>query len=315
MGGSLGRGHSSRTMDLALVIDLECWYHSEYLEPYLPARLDDHMPQSVLPMLDLLDRYDTRATFAVLGAVAERYPQLLRLIFDRGHEIASHGCSHKMLSQLSKKEFEDEILRSIDLVTSITGERPVGFRAPSFSMERSTSWALQVLEEQGFEYDASIFPIRSGLYGVPGAPICPYRPSIDDVTKEDPEGNIVEFPMTVLRAGVNIPIAGGFYLRVLPYWFLRLALRTVIRRRPGIVYLHPWETYAQTPRLEGLPRLSRLVAYHGLAGTAYKFERLLGDFTFKPVREVLSDIGLMANRKSTAQERRDAAIACGDVQG
>jgi polysaccharide deacetylase family protein (PEP-CTERM system associated) len=228
-----------------------------------------------------------------LGVVAERQPELIKSIFAREHEIASHGYSHTMLYELSPQEFEQEIVKSVDLLTSITGERPVGFRAPSFSLNNSTRWALPILQKHGFKYDASVFPIKTSLYGVPRAPLHPYKPSLEDVTQESQDGNIVEFPMTVFKMGINIPVAGGFYLRVLPYWFLKFALKRIAQTRPVIIYIHPWETYRRTPRLSNMPYFSRFVTYHGINKALGKLEGLLSEFRFNPIREVLAEQGLI----------------------
>ena len=270
----------------ALVVDLEHWHSNEFLTKYLPEELVDQVPESVRPILDLLDRYNVRATFAVLGSVAEKHPELVKEIYNQGHEIASHAWSHKTLYALGKEDFEDEVRRSVDLLTSITGERPVGFRAPSFSIDNSTKWALEILEKYGFKYDASVFPINTMLYGVPNAPLHIYRPSKADITKEDPSGNIIEFPMTVLKMGMNIPIAGGFYLRVLPIWFLKHGIREVNKDRPAIIYIHPWETYSRTPRLK-IPMFSRFVAYYGINSALMKLKGLLKEFEFESIRNVL----------------------------
>jgi len=270
----------------ALVVDLEHWHSSEFLTEYIPAEPVDQVPESVRPILDLLDRYHVRATFAVLGSVAEEHPELVREIYDRGHEVASHAWSHKTLYDLGKEAFEDEIRRSVELLESITGVSPVGFRAPSFSIDNSTKWAFEILEKYGFEYDASIFPIKTMLYGVPNAPLHIYRPSREDVTKEDPNGKLLEFPMTVLNIGKNIPIAGGFYLRVLPLWFLKYGIREVNKDRPAILYIHPWETYSGTPRLK-IPWFSRFVTYYGITSALRKFEDLLNEFKFASISEVV----------------------------
>lgn len=270
----------------ALVVDLEHWHSSEFLTDYLPSKPVDQVPESTPPILDLLDKYNVRATFAVLGSVAEKHPELVKEIYDRGHEIASHAWSHKTLYELGKEAFEDEIIRSINLLHSITGERPVGFRAPSFSIDNSTKWAFEILESNGFEYDASVFPIKTMLYGLPSAPLHIYRPSKMDITREDPNGKIIEFPMTVLKIGKNIPIAGGFYLRVLPLWFLRRGIREVNKDRPAIIYIHPWETYSGTPTLN-LPLFSRFVTYHGINSALYKLDSLLKEFKFEAIADVL----------------------------
>lgn len=271
----------------ALCIDLEYWWCSEFLTKYLPEEREDQIVESVIPILELLDRYKTKASFFILGAVAERYPEMVKNIFDKGHEIASHCYSHIMLQNLGKEKFEEELERSVDLLYSITGERPIGFRAPSFSLDNSTIWALEILSRHGFRYDASVFPIKTMLYGVPKAPLHIYRPSMDDITKEDSDGRIIEFPMSIIKLGRNIPIAGGFYLRVLPLWFLKFAIRRVNRAKPAIVYVHPWETYHKTPRLDNISRFSKFVTYHGINSTLEKLECLLREFKFAPVREIL----------------------------
>jgi len=270
----------------ALVVDLEHWHSSEFLTEHIPAEPVDQVPESVRPILDLLDRYHVRATFAVLGSVAEEHPELVKEIYDRGHEVASHAWSHKTLYDLGKEAFEDEIKRSVELLESITGVSPVGFRAPSFSIDNSTKWAFEILEKYGFEYDASIFPIKTMLYGVPNAPLHIYRPSREDVTKDDPNGKLLEFPMTVLNIGKNIPIAGGFYLRVLPLWFLKYGIREVNKDRPAILYIHPWETYSGTPRLK-ISLFSRFVTYYGINSALYKLESLLNEFKFKRIKDVI----------------------------
>ena len=237
-------------MDNAIVVDLEHWYSSEFLTPYLPKHMPDQVVEATRPILDLLDRYNVKATFAVLGSVAQNHPGLVREIYDQGHEIACHAYSHKTLFELGRAAFDDEIQRSVALLWSITGERPRGFRAPSFSVDNSTKWAFEVLEKYGFEYDASVFPVKTMLYGMPDAPLHIYRPSRDDVARHDPDGKIVEFPMTVLKMYRNLPIAGGFYLRALPLRLLHAGFRQVNRTRPSILYIHPWETYPGTPTAE-----------------------------------------------------------------
>lgn len=276
----------------ALCVDVEPWYCNEFLVKYLPSKREQQIGEALKPILHLLDKYKTKATFFVLGIVAEKHSEVVREIDDAGHEIASHAYSHKRLHELGEEKFEEEIKRSVELLESITGEKPIGFRAPSFSINQSTNWALKILEKYGFKYDCSVFPIKTMLYGVPGAPLHPYKPSLNDVTKEDTNGGIIEFPMTVLRVGVNIPIAGGFYLRVLPLWFLKFGIRKVNQTRPAIIYIHPWETYPQTPRL-GIPLFPKFVAYYGINTALRKFEGLLRDFEFAPVSKVLHDISLI----------------------
>lgn len=287
-------------MKNALVIDLEHWYSNEFLTKYLPSEKVNQDVEAVKPIIDLLEKYNVSATFAVLGTYAERNNELIKKIYDKGHEIQSHGCSHKSLHELGKDAFEDEIRRSVDILESITGEKPVGFRAPSFSIDNSTKWAFEILEKYGFKYDSSIFPIKTMLYGEPKAPVNIYKPSKENVVKSDPDGKIIEFPMTVLKIGINIPIAGGFYLRVLPLWFLKLGIRLVNKKRPAIIYIHPWETYPNTPRFK-LPIFSKFVAYYGINASLSKFEKLLEEFEFTTIKEILTDYSYLSDSSIKSQ--------------
>ena len=268
-------------------IDLEYWWCNEFLIDHIPEKKDDLIYQSVAPLVDLLEKYNTRATFFVLGVVAEEHPDLIDNIFERGHEIACHSYSHRTLYDLGKEKFDNEIENSKRLLFKY---RPIGFRAPSFSLNNSTKWALEILEKYGFQYDSSIFPIKTMLYGVPQAPSQSYRPCYGDVAQHDPNGNIIEFPLTTIKFGnVNIPISGGFYLRVLPLWFLIRGIKCVNRDRPAVIYIHPWETYPKTPRME-VSAFSKFVAYQGISSSLKKLESLLKNFKFKPIRDVLDEV-------------------------
>ena len=270
----------------ALVIDLEHWHCIELLRNHQIVDPVDQVLESVMPILDLLSKYKIKATFAVLGTVAEQHPQLIAEICDHGHEIASHAWSHKTLHELGRDAFEDEILKSISLLESITGEKPIGFRAPSFSLDNSTKWALDILEKYNFEYDASIFPMKTILYGVPGAPLHIYRPDKEDLTREDPDRKIVEFPQTVLDIGVTIPMSGGFYYRVLPFEFIKYSIHKINRKRPALLYFHPWEMYSPTPRIK-MSLFSSFITYHGINSLYNKFEILLKEFKFDCIKNVI----------------------------
>jgi len=275
----------------ALTIDVEHWWCNEFLKKYLPENREDQLVDSVKFILDILDRYSVRATFFVLGSAAEEHPEVLEMIYERGHEIGSHAYSHEPLYRLTKEQFEEEIKQSIKIIHKTTGEKPLGFRAPNFSINNKTKWAFEILEKYGFRYDSSIFPIRTNLYGVPNAPLTPYRPSKEDVSKHDPNGKIIEFPLSVLRlVRINIPISGGFYLRVFPLRFIKWALKKVSKERPAVIYIHPWEIYPYTPRLK-VPLLVRFEAYHGTGLPALrKFEILLREFKFKPIGDIIDEI-------------------------
>ena len=271
----------------ALGVDVEYWWCNEFLTKYLPEKKENQITESIDIILNLLDKYNSKATFFVLGMIAEENPDIIEKIYNKGHEIASHAYSHKTLYELGEEGFEDEIQKSMEIIGKY---KPIGFRAPSFSVNNTTKWVFDILEKYGFEYDSSIFPIKTELYGVPNAPLHPYRPSKNDVAKSNHEGKIIEFPLTVLRcAGLNIPIAGGFYLRTLPLWFLIRGMKRVNRDRPAIIYIHPWELYSKTPRMNA-PLKSRFIAYNGINSTFKKLETLLQEFSFVPVRELLNDV-------------------------
>ncbi|MDD3856815.1 MAG: polysaccharide deacetylase family protein [Methanoculleus sp.] len=273
----------------ALSIDLEFWWCNEYLNKFLPRDREDHFKASLKPLFASLDAFDVKATFFVLGAVAERYPEVVHEIHRSGHEIACHAYSHKPLHSMDQREFEGELKKSLELLADYN---PVGFRAPSFSLNNRTKWALESLEKYGFQYDSSIFPVRTQLYGVPDAPVGIYRPSRDDVTVHDPDGPIIEFPLSIVRFGINIPISGGFYLRSLPKQVLSWGVGKVAAQRPANIYLHPHDIYPGPPRLE-VPFISRFITYHGIHTSLEKLIMLMMKFSFMPIGALLDELSLL----------------------
>ena len=276
----------------ALTIDLEYWHSSGFLKDHIPKNMPDQILESTTIILNLLNKYNTRATFFVLGVVAEKYPGLIESIHEAGHEVASHGYSHEFLHKLTREDFERGMKKSTTLLRSITGERPLGFRAPYFSINQGTAWALDVLKKLGYRYDSSIFPVSPKLtrmYGVPNAPFYPYYISSKDIASKS-EGGLIEFPASAIKLfGLNVPVAGGFYMRLFPSWFLKYAIRKINHKnKPAISYIHPWEIYRKTPRLN-LPISTRFVTYQGIRSGAKKFEGLLRNFRFRPAGEVLAD--------------------------
>ncbi len=271
----------------ALSIDLEEWYHSELVEGRRSSI--SQAAEATRPILDLLDRYQTKASFFVVGEVAEQNPDLIRSIFQKGHEIGCHTFSHKLVWNLNEGLFRAELERFHSVMEDILGQVKIkGFRAPCFSIDNRNLWALKVLRDTGYQYDTSIFPLRiNPLYGIRGAPTRPYRISLDDVRKEDAQSPLLEFPLCPLRIGrLKIPISGGFYLRALPQLFLRWGLRRINRSQPFLVYFHPWEGYEKTPRFN-LPLFNRVVSYYGISSALKKFEYLLNHFKFDRVDQVL----------------------------
>jgi polysaccharide deacetylase family protein (PEP-CTERM system associated) len=271
----------------ALSIDLEEWYHSELVgerkSPFSQAA------EATQPILDLLDQYQTKASFFIVGEVAEQNPSLVQSIFQRGHEIGCHTFSHRLLWKLDENLFREELEHFRSVMEKILGKPKInGFRAPCFSLDNRTRWALRVLLEFGYQYDASIFPLKiNPLYGISGAPTRPYRLSFEDVRKEDPQSPLMEFPLCPLMiGGLKIPISGGFYLRALPTSFLYWGLKKINRSQPFLVYLHPWEGYEKTPKFK-LPLYNRVISYYGISSVLKKFEFLLKHFRFSRIDQAL----------------------------
>ncbi len=274
----------------ALSIDLEEWYHSELVEgrrsPF------SQVEEATRPILDLLDRYQTKASFFIVGEVAEQNPDLVQSIFQRGHEIGCHTFSHTLLWRLDEGLFRDEMEHFHFVIEKILGKIKIkGFRAPCFSLDNRSKWALRVLLDFGYQYDTSIFPVKlSPLYGMSRAPIHPYRISLEDLRKEDPQSPLIEFPISLLPFGkLRIPIAGGGYFRMYPLPLLYWGLKRMSRQHSFLIYYHPWEGDPKTPRLK-LSIFNRIVSYYGLSSGLRKLEFLLKHFKFTRVDHIL---GLM----------------------
>ena len=276
----------------ALSVDLEEWYHPELVRGHvMPGEARPQIEAAARPILRLLDRYGVRATFFIVGEVAQSAPELVHEIAEAGHEIGCHGMSHRPLEALQADELRAELRRYAGLMASLSVDDIVGFRAPTFSLNNDTRWAVPILREFSYQYDSSIFPLRNYMYGVADCPPTPYLLGDSDVTRPDPQGALWEFPMSVYRLGRwKMPVCGGFYLRALPFVVIRALLQRINARGwPFVIYLHPWETYSGTPRLRKLPWVSQAVTYSNIGGALGKLERLLQAFSFAPLRQVLAD--------------------------
>jgi polysaccharide deacetylase family protein (PEP-CTERM system associated) len=264
----------------ALTIDFEDWYQGLEIAREHWDRFEERIEISGRRLLGVLAEANTRATFFVLGQVAQRHPHLVREIHDAGHEIATHGESHQFLYRMTHKGLRAELKGAVDTLQAITGRAILGHRAPFFSVTSKSLWALDVLEELGFRYDSSIFPVRNYRYGIPDAPRWPYR------VRET--GRLLEFPISTWRLlGANLPVAGGAYFRIYPYAFTRLGLRSINRKgHPAVFYLHPWELDPDHPRIP-VPRRIAATHYFNLSATEGRLRRLVQDFQFAPMSEVL----------------------------
>ena len=234
-------------------------------------------------LLSLFDGAGVRATFFVLGWVAERCPGLVRQIVDRRHELASHGYAHQLVYDQSPGEFREDVRRAKGLLEDVGGVPVRGYRAPSYSVVERSLWALDVLIDEGYAYDASIFPIHHDRYGIPNAPR-----HVHVLTRES--GTIIEAPPSTVRYGrLNLPIAGGGYFRLLPYWFTRWGIARLnrIEQRPAIFYLHPWEIDPGQPRIAA-SLASRVRHYRNLDRTEPRLRALLQEFSFTTLLEILA---------------------------
>jgi polysaccharide deacetylase family protein (PEP-CTERM system associated) len=265
----------------ALTADFEDWYQGLEIPLEKWDTFEDRLASSGRRLLRLFAEAGVRGTFFILGAVAERHPELVREIAAQGHEIATHGWSHTLVYRMSPEIFRTELRRSVQLLEELAGCKILGHRAPFFSITRASSWALDVLGEEGLRYDSSIFPVVNYRYGIKDAPRWPYEVRGDSWT-------LTEFPVTTWRMlGRNLPVAGGAYFRLYPYALTRAALRSINGAgHPAVFYLHPWELDPDHPRIR-LPRRIALTHYANLAATERRLHRLLRDFRFAPLKEVL----------------------------
>lgn len=276
----------------AITVDVEDYFHvSAFASSISTDEWDDHrlrVEANTRRLLDLFDSNDIKATFFVLGWVAERKPELIREIAQRGHEVACHGYSHQLVYNQKPDVFREETLRSKALLEDIIAEPVYGYRAASYSITNRSLWALDTLAEAGFEYDSSIFPVRHDRYGIPDAPEEPHQLTT-------PNGSsLIEFPLSTAHVlGYRLPVAGGGYFRLYPYWLTRMGLSQVNRRgMPFIFYLHPWEVDPDQPRVEA-GWLSRFRHYNNLDKCESRLRQLVQDFEFTTAREVLSGRGLL----------------------
>lgn len=270
----------------ALSVDVEDYFHVAALArvvspkdwPSLPSRVE----QNTERLLELFERTGNRATFFVLGWVAERYPKLIRALADAGHEVASHGYSHQLVYSQTPAVFTEETRRSKKLLEDIVQKPVTGYRAASYSITQKSLWALDILAELGFTWDSSIFPIRHDNYGIPGSPRAPYA------IRTSNGGTIREFPLTTARIfGMTIPAAGGGYFRQFPYPLFRYLFNQASEggQTPQMFYLHPWEIDPGQPRYNNASWLSRFRHYTNLDRCLPRLERLLADFHFDTVSE------------------------------
>lgn len=270
----------------ALTIDVEDYFHVAAFEKVVRVedwdRYESRVEKNTEHILAMLDDAHVSATFFILGWVAERYPHLVRRIAEAHHEVACHGYTHRRITTLSPEEFRWEIRHAKQILEDAAGVPVWGYRAPSYSVTTASWWALDILMDEGFKYDSSIFPIRHDLYGIPN-----YQ-RFAHVIHGKEAGEIVEFPLSTIRVGgVNLPVAGGGYFRLFPYAVTHWAIRylNAYAKQPAIVYFHPWEIDPMQPRIQASWK-SHLRHYTNLKRMEAKLRALLSHFAFAPMREV-----------------------------
>lgn len=278
-----------RSLPSGLSVDVEDYYHVEAFADRIHPETWSQYPRRVADntrrVLQLFDEGNARATFFVLGCVAEQEPALVREITASGHELGCHSHMHRRVSQMTPKEFREDLRRARGAIEDASGEKVIGYRAPTFSIVEKSLWAVEVLAEEEFLYDSSVFPIKHDLYGMPHAPRFLYQWSCGSGKP------LYEIPpLTVRFAGRNLPVAGGGYLRILPMWYTRWALRRIGRRdgRPSVVYFHPWEIDPGQPRISGTLR-ARLRHYSNLGRMGERIWELLRTAKFVSLRTYLEN--------------------------
>ena len=289
----------------ALTVDVEDYFQVSAFESRIDRSSWDRYPTRVqkntLRMLEIFADLDVRATFFVLGWVAERFPELVQTIRAAGHEVGSHSQMHRLVYEMSPQEFREDVRRSRDVLQQAVGERVRIYRAPSFSITRQSLWALEILVEEGFEIDSSIFPVRHDRYGIPDA-----EPSIHEV--RTPSGSLWEVPGTVVRRwGCNLPVSGGGYLRLLPLALTSHWLRQINDResRAFMLYVHPWEIDPQQPRLRLGSLLSRWRHYQHLDTCEAKLVSLVKEFRFDTLSTVVRHVAGQASLATKSRIRDD----------
>lgn len=270
-------------MKNALTIDVEDWFCAHNISLIIGRnnwdKCEPRIERNMEFILDTLDKYKIKATFFVLGWIAERFPNIVKELDIRGHEIGTHSYSHTLITNQTPEEFREDIVKSIDVIRHITRSPILGFRAPSFTITKKTLWALDILAENNIKYDSSVFPIGFHPdYGVADAPLTPYK-----ITEK-----IIEFPLTCVEIlGKRVPISGGAYFRLLPYSIIQKGLKKINNQNnPFVFYIHPWEFDPDQPKVN-LPFLRKMRHYYNLNKTKKRFIKLINEFEFAPMKEVL----------------------------
>jgi polysaccharide deacetylase family protein (PEP-CTERM system associated) len=263
----------------AMTVDVEDYFQVSAFAAHIPRESWESIPcrveRNIDRILTLLDERQAKATFFTLGWIAERYPAMVKRIVSNGHELASHGWAHQRVSDQKPQEFLDDIVRSKSLLEDISGQKILGYRAPSFSIGSNTLWALDLLEEAGYRYSSSIYPIQHDHYGMPNAPRFAFYPKNN--------GGLLELPVTTVRLFKrNIPAGGGGYFRLWPYTFSHWLIQRInhLEKHSAIFYFHPWEIDYEQPRQQGINAKTRFRHYFNLRHMEKRVKALTRDFSW-----------------------------------
>ncbi|MFQ5601723.1 MAG: XrtA system polysaccharide deacetylase [bacterium] len=275
-----------------LTFDIEDWYHPTlaYGDSLDTKNIEPRVVEPTLRILNMLEQTKNRATFFVLGEVAEKFPDLVKAMIDQGHEVASHGFCHDLVYDYTKYQFETDIKKSVEVLEGITNQKVQGYRAPSWSLNSHTDWAWEILHEHGFQYDSSLYPFETYLYGDNSSPRFQYEIELKDGEK------LIEIPPSALEVmQKRLPFSGGFFLRIFPLWYIYRGIRQYNnQQKPAVMYLHPWELDVEQPRLT-LKAKDRFILYANLKNTEKKLRRLLQKIKFTSIKEYLSLLGCSPN--------------------
>ena len=278
-----------------LGIDFEEWFHPELIQKYI-KKTDNELSvvNGIDKILELLRKNDTYATFFMVGELLEKKPELMDKILDGNHEIAFHTMYHNRLDSMkNKQEFVDELKKFAEL----TSKKSKGFRAPSFSLNYSSSWAIDTLIENGYHYDSSIVPAKTKLYGMPNAELKPYKITSENLEKNNHNGKLIEFPLLTRKFfNYSVPVAGGFFIRLLPLRWIETAIKNNESKKiPSTFYIHSWELTPEYMKKVSLSKNDNFITYHNLEKTSRRLEKLLKKFEFTSFSRFISKNNNLSN--------------------
>ena len=271
-----------------LGIDFEDWFHPQLVQPYVKnIKHEPTMFKGLDKIIELLRTTETSATFFVVGKLLEENPEILDKIIENGHEIGFHTMNH---DRIDTDEFKENFTDEIQTFSKLTNKKSKGFRAPTFSLNKSSSWIIDSLGKSNYTYDSSVVPVKTELYGIPDAGIRPYRISSKSIEKDDESGRIIEFPILVTKfLGKKIPAGGGFYLRTLPSRIIKNAINNYQKQKiPATFYIHSWElTPEYMPKIK-LPTKENFVTFHNINKAFGKMKKILEEFEFTTFSKFMS---------------------------